>query len=146
MISPDNPMAEYIFAASRMEDFLMVSAQRMTLLPSRERASLLADCVTVLQKMRRLNDEHFEASLYISSAINEVQMALEQIAHLNDGEIVEDKSDGEGDCVVCGTPITKFETTLKSPRYIIFCRRCYEPFTEANAKLRSSEGFGTCYI
>jgi hypothetical protein len=110
MLDLDHPMTKHIFAASRMEDLLMVSAQRMTLLPSRERVLLLVDCLPVLDELRRLNDEHFEASLFIRKAIDEAQAALKDIAHLNDGNIVEDKTDGEGNCPACGTPITKWET------------------------------------
>ena len=146
MLDLDHPMTKHIFAASGMGDFLLVSAQRMTLLPSKQRVLLLGDCLVVLDKMRRLNEEHFEASQFISDAVNEAQKALEKIAHLNDGNVVEDKTDGEGNCAVCGSPITKFEVRPKSGRYIIVCGQCDEPFMKAKEKLDSSEAFGTCFI
>jgi hypothetical protein len=148
MLDLDHPMTEHIFAASGMEDLLMIRAQRMTVLPSKERLLLLADCIPVLDELRRLNDEHFEASLFISRAIDEAQAALEQIAHLNGGNITEDKTDGEGNCVACSTPITKWETFPGKSynRHIILCQHCNEPFMKAKAKLESSKGFGTCFI
>lgn len=146
MLNLDHPMTKHIFTASGMEDFLLASSQRMTLLPSEQRVLLLADCLVVLDKMRRLNEEHFEASQFIVDAINEAQEALEQIAHLNAGNVVEDKTSGKGDCAVCGSPITKFEVSPKSGRYIILCRHCNEAFMNAKAKLESPEGFGTCFI
>jgi hypothetical protein len=148
MLDLDHPMTKHIFAASGMEDFLLVSAQRMTLLPSKERLSLLENCLVVLDNMRRLNNKHFEASSSIANAIDEVQGALEHIAHLNGGSIEEDKTDGEGPCAACGTPITSWETCPAEPwtRRIIFCQQCNEPFMKAKAKLESPEGFGTCFI
>ncbi len=148
MLDLDHPMTKHIFAASGMEDFLMVSAQRMTLLPSKERLLLLEECLKVLGKMRILNEDHFDASLFISNAINETQEALEQIAHLNGGNIQEDKTDGEGSCSVCDTPITKFDVSPGSSwsRCIILCDYCNEPFMKAKAKLESPKGFKTCFI
>ena len=148
MLDLDHPMTKHIFAASGMEDILLISAQRMTLLPSKERVLLLADCLAVLGGLRRLNEEHFDASPFICGAIDEAQEALEQIAYLGGGNILEDKTGGEGGCPACGTPITKFESFpgKSYSRPIVFCGHCNEPFMKAKAKLESPKGFGTCFI
>jgi hypothetical protein len=148
MLDLSHPLAQHIFAASGMEDLLMLNAQRMTLLPSDERVLLLAECIPILDGLRRLNDEHFEASLFISRAIDEAQAALEQIAHANGGNIVENRTDGEGQCAACGAPLINHNIFPGKPygQHIILCQRCNEPFMTAKAKLGSSEGFGTCFI
>lgn len=146
MLDLDHPMTEHICAAAKMQDLLMDSAHRMTLLPSKDRVLLLADCLPVLDRLRRLNDEHFGASLFISRAIDEAQAALEQIAHLNGGSIVEDKTDGVGNCAACGTPITILSRFPGKPYgyHIVVCQTCDEPFMQAKAKL--TKGFGTWLI
>ncbi|MEO7719289.1 MAG: hypothetical protein ABIY70_24070 [Capsulimonas sp.] len=146
MLNLDHPMAKHIFAAAQMEDFLLVSAQRMTLVPSTERLAILVDCHQALDEMRRLNHEQFSASQFISDAIADAQESLEQIANLGGGNITENKVDGEGDCASCGSAITKFETYPQSDRYVIVCHQCVRPFMQAKSKLQSSQGFRTCFI
>lgn len=146
MLDLDHPMTKHIFAAGAMEDFLLVSAQRMTLVPSPQRLSLLAECLQVLDRMRRLNEEHFQASSFIADALDEGQEALEGIAHQGGGNIVEDRSDGPGACAACGSPIFRFEKYSNSGDYMMLCLRCIEPFMEAKAKLKSRHGFRTSFI
>jgi hypothetical protein len=146
MIDSNHPQSQHIFAAGRMEDFLLGSAQRMTLLPSSERVLLLAECLLVVDKMRLLNKEHFQSSQFIFDALNEAQVALQTIANLGEGKITEDKTNGTGKCAACRTPITKHETYPTSGRFLILCELCTEPFLKAKEKLESPNGFQTCFI
>ncbi|MES2463401.1 MAG: hypothetical protein V4671_22740 [Armatimonadota bacterium] len=146
MLDLNHPLTDPIFAAGGMEDVLLVNAQWMTLLPSDMRLLVLGDCLVVLDKLRLLNQEHFQASYFLFEAIDEMQAALESIAHLKGGAILVDKTDGEGNCAICETPIFKFGPIPNTDRVIVVCDKCIAPFMSALKKLESPKGFGTCFI
>ena len=146
MLDLDHPHTEHIFAAARLEDGLLKRAQRMTLLPTFERESLLLECFDVLDAMRRLNHDHFDASPFLDGSINEAERALKAITYLGGANVVAGRSDGEGTCAVCGTKLTKFKPWADASEWIICCDHCIAPFSTAREKLESLRGFATCAI
>ncbi len=139
-------MTRHIFAAGGLEESLLISAQWMTLLPSDMRLLVLADCLVALDKLRLLNQEHFQASRFLFKALDEAQSTLDGIAHLKGGSILVDRTEGEGSCAACETPLFKFGPIPGTDRVIIVCQTCAAPFMNALRKLESPEGFGTCFI
>lgn len=147
MLDLNHPQTQYIFEASAIEDALKTRALQMSVLPSAKRLPLLEQCHYGLDELRRLNRDHFENSAFIAQTLDEAEAALNGIAQAGEGKIIEDHSNGEGNCAVCGTPITKFWPGV-GPRtyFIILCHPCNKPFMKAKEKLESPEGFGTCFI
>jgi hypothetical protein len=107
MLNLDHPHSKHVFAAARLEDAVLDLAKLMTLVPSTRRRELLEECQQTLGKMRTLNSEHFESSVFISAAISELDESLAQMAELKNGSIIEDRSAGEGCCAACGAKITE---------------------------------------
>ncbi len=175
MLDLDHPMTQHIFAASGAKDRVLQRAKRMTLASSQQRLKMLEACGADLEKMRQLNREHFKASPFIFEAIDELEAALQTLAALKKGAIIEDKSNGEGHCPGCGTQITKFKTNSLSRAYFertkhlqkedenfmesmmpqpsdfedrwhIYCDKCLDLIMPALGKLASPEGFCTDFI
>ena len=151
MLDLNHPMTQHIFEASAIKDALMRRAQQMSVLPSAKRLPLLEQCHYGLDELRRLNRAHFANSTFIAQTINETETALNNIAHAGAGNIVADSSHGEGNCPVCGIPITVGEAgeageAGEHSSKVICCGRCVEPFMKAKSKLESPKGFFTCAI
>ncbi len=150
MLDLNHPMTTHIFRASGLIEGVMVAAQTMTVAPSVVRDDLLAKCLPRFGEMRDLNREHFGNSTYIASAIDEYEAGIRQLAGLGDGQIVEDRRDGEGDCPFCRTTITKFNPMPGrkgyEDRFVIVCGQCDDLYMPALSRLRSTEGFGTDWI
>jgi len=146
MLDLDNPQTQYIFAAAKMSDDLMIKAEQMTLLSREYRGILLEDCFEVLNAMRRLNREQFKASERNAKAVDAIEAALNQLAHLNDDSITEDKTDGEGYCAACGSLITIQQppSYSLSSRPRIRCDCCMKIFWPARTKLQNA--FGIMFI
>lgn len=110
----------------------------MSVSPSADRLNLLAECLPLLEELRKLNAERFEQSAFIAGAIDEYESGLRTLAGLGDGRITEDRRDGTGDCPVCGTAITHM------PRYgIVLCGQCDELYMPAHSALCGDDGFRT---
>jgi hypothetical protein len=145
MLDLNHPHSEHVFAAGRLEDGLLERAKQMTLLPSTRRCELQIECQELLAKMRALNREHFQDSVFISDAISELERSVISLAELQNRGIREDKSEGKGCCSACGTQITNFEFRPSMPREV-YCGRCLDIIMPALEKLRSADGFGTDFI
>lgn len=151
MLDLSHPMTEHIFRASRLMDGVMVRGQRMSVSPSAVRDELLAECLPLFAEMRELARTRFgKRSSYILAAVDEYEAAIRELAGLGSGRITDDRRDGEGECPVCGTLITKFrplpDIKAFENHWIILCGECDKPFMQAHSKLDSFEGFGTMAI
>ena len=150
MLDLNHPMTTHIFRASGLIDGVMASAQVMTVSPSVVRNELFAKCLPRFGEMRELNREQFGNSAYIASAIDEYEAGIRKLADLGDGQIVEDRRNGEDECPFCHTPITKFNPMPGRKGYedcfVILCRQCDDLYVPALSKLRSIDGFGTDWI
>ena len=125
----------------------MMRAQAMSVAPSGKRRELGRECGAILERLRDLNREHFGDAEFVRDALNEAEGALQILAEAGDGRIVEDHSDGAGNCAVCGAAISRFEVGFgEFSRAIVLCEPCAQPFMRVKAKLESPTGFGTCFI
>ena len=147
MLDLDHPMTPHIFAASGLIDAIIERARRMTVCPSIMRVDLYQQCQLCVEELRQLNHQHFQSKPAIDAALTDLSLGLGIIAGLGNVSIVEDHSDGEGNCPACLTPIDKFDVTCghgPNPSWIIMCRKCIEPIIESFYHLgRSRGGFGT---
>ncbi len=151
MLDHSSPMAKHIVRASHLTDGVKKRGQQMSVSPSIVRAELLAECLPLFEEMRELARTQFrKKAAYILAAVDEYEVAIRALAALGDGKITEDRRNGEGECPVCGTPITKFRPLPHNKAFenhwIILCGNCDEPFMAADIKLDSFEGFGTMVI
>lgn len=151
MLDLSDPMAKYIFRASGLMDNVKHRGQKISVSPSTIRATLFAECVPLFSEMRELAHSQFpKNATFILAVIDQYETALRMLSEVNDGQITQDQRDGEGNCSVCGTPITKFQPLSKTKGFetywIIYCRECVKPFMEADVMLDSFKGFGTRWI
>jgi hypothetical protein len=142
MLNLDHPQSKHVFAASNLEDFVLERAKLMTVVPSARRRELLGECEPKLAAMRTLNAEHFDNSKNISEGIDDLTRRLNQLANLGNGQVTSDRSNGEGNCLVCGTAIKSFVAVASLPREI-YCGHCLDIVMPAISKLRSFDAFGT---
>jgi|SRR5215469_7711517 len=145
MLDLNHPQSQHTFAAARFENAILERAKKMTLVPSLRRRELLTECQQILDKMRALNAEHFQSSPFIFKAIDELGRSFVQLAELCNGNIVEDRSSGDGCCAACESPITNFVPVPGRPRSI-YCSPCLNIIMPQLSKLRSEKGFGTVFI
>ena len=125
-------------AVSREDDVILSFAKLMTLLPTLERQQLLFRVARPIERLRRLNREHFKASPFIEHAISDLEAGCKTIASL---QSTESRLDGCGNCPICGFAITDM------PEYNdIYCGHCLGSIRDARERLESSEGFGTFAI
>jgi hypothetical protein len=151
MLNLDHPLTPHVFRASGLIDGVMVRGQRMSVSPSTVRAELLAECLPLFAEMRELACAQFGSrAQFLLQAIAEYELGIRRLAGLGEGQITEDRRDGEGNCPYCGTPIMKFDAFAGSPgldpHYIILCAKCDGLYSDAKEKLESSDGFGTWAI
>lgn len=107
MLDLSHPMTKHVFRTSGLLHGVMVRGQRMSVSPSAVRAELLAECLPLFAEMRELARTWFgKRTAYILEAVDEYETAIRALAGLGEGRIAEDRRDGEGECPVCGTPIT----------------------------------------
>jgi hypothetical protein len=84
-------------------------ARLMTVVPTPRRKELYRECLSILADLRRINAERFGCDPYIEQRLDMTEPALNAIAEVGGAQVLQDRSDGEGDCPVCGTPVTKFD-------------------------------------
>jgi hypothetical protein len=138
MLNRNHPQTKWIFAASRHDDAVLTLAKLMTLLPTIERQQLLGRIARHIERLHRLNREHFNASAFIERAISDLESACRSIANLQSGE---SRLDGRGTCPVCSSAITDLPDHDD-----VYCARCLDIVSDARRRLDSSEGFGTWAI
>lgn len=151
MLNLDHPMTQHRFRASNLLDGVKKRGQTMSVSSSAVRRELLAECLPLFAAMRELAIAHFNKSAkFILVAVDEYESALRELSGLCEGAITEDRRDGEGVCAACGTAITKFQPLPECKGFenywLILCSKCDESFMAAEAKLESSDGFGTWAI
>jgi hypothetical protein len=139
MLDLNHPMSKHVFRASGLLDGLLMAGQRMSVSPSPVRAELLGKCLPRLDELRELARAQFPSqATYIAVAVDELEAGLRTLAGLGNGQIVEDRRDGSGNCPVCGTAITHY------PEYgLLMCGKCDDLFMPAHIKLCGFDGFGT---
>jgi hypothetical protein len=142
MLDRKHPMTGHVFRVSGLMDNLKARGQQMSVSPSAVRAELLVECLPLFAEMRKLAEAHFDRRIrFIAAAVDEYESAIRALAGLGNGRITGDQRDGIGLCPACGTQITH------NPKYkIVLCAECAKPFMLADAKLDSSDGFGTWAI
>jgi hypothetical protein len=139
MLDLKHPQTKWIFDASREADAIISFAKLMTLLPTPQRQQLLLHVAPPLDRLRRLNREHFGASSFIDRAISDLEAGCQSIASL---QSTQSHLDGRGTCSVCGSAIKHL------PEYhtMTYCGQCLRAIDDARGRLDSSEGFGTWAI
>ncbi len=149
MLDLSPPAAEHIYEAAIVFERVLDVARRMTLAPSVKRLYLFDKCRWYRDNLRRLNRAHYGGSRRIAAAIAEVEKGLWRIARLGGGKIVDDRSDGEGACAACRSPIRKVPIRIRGRertpgRSMIYCRTCLRRLDPALKRLSSlRDGFGT---
>ena len=139
MLDLKHPQTKWIFDASREDAAILSFAKLMTLLPTPQRQQILSRVARPIERLRRLNREHFGASSFIERAISDLEAGCHSIASL---QSTESRLDGRGTCPVCGSEINHI------PEYhdMTYCRQCLSALDDARQRLESSEGFGTYAI
>jgi len=138
MLDLKHPQTKWIFDAAHEGDAILGFAKLMTLLPP-QRQQLLPRVARPIERLRRLNREHFDASSFIERAISDLEAGCKSIASLPS---TESRLDGRGPCPVCGSAIKHL------PEYydMTYCGHCLKTIADARERLASSEGFGTSAI
>ncbi len=148
MLDLNHPMTPHRFRASGLIDGLMSAGHEMTVASSTVRAELLGRCLPPLKELRELNHQHFGGKDSTDRAIDEYEAGIRRLASFGNGQIAEDRRDGEGDCPHCGTKITKVRALpgIKGyeDHFLILCMKCSECYMPAKEKLAWE--FGTWAI
>ena len=139
MLDYDHPQSQWIVAASRQLDAILEHTKLMTLLPTEQRRQILGRVTDPIERLRKLNKEHFDASAFIEDTLSNLEASCSALASL---QSTESRLDGHGACPVCGTGITHF------PEYfnMTYCGLCHAPVQNALQSVESAEGFGTFAI
>jgi len=135
MLDFNHPQARWRFAASRENDAILTFTKLMTLLPSPLRQQLLPRISRHLERLRRINREHFAASEFIDHAISDLEIGYKHIANLQSNE---SRLDGHGVCPVCGSEITD----LADYSDMTYCNTCLDHIQDPRQRLASFDGFG----
>jgi hypothetical protein len=142
MLDLNHPQTTHIFRASHLLAAVTGLAYAMTVASSSVRRELLEESLPRLDAIRKHNIDHFGADSFIARAIDEYEEGLRKLASLGEGQILEDRRDGEGDCPYCGTKISRYPTNRLLKPFIILCGHCDDLFRPALDKLHSLQGFG----
>ncbi len=127
----DHPNSKFIFAAAELIELVWEIAKKMTILPAKGRFELLGESEQAFHGLRKLNAEHFGASVDILESINELERRLRVLAEL---AAVERKNE---ETCFCGFPR---ETRS-------YCSQCLDEIFPALLRIESLEmGFGTNMI
>ncbi len=131
-----HPKQRWIFAASREDDAILTLTKLMTLLPTHQRQRLLRRVDRHLERLRAINNKHFDASPFIDSAINDLESGCRHIASL---QSTESRLDGLGTCPVCSSAISD----LPDHADMTYCGTCLNTIQDARLRLETEEGFST---
>lgn len=149
MLDLNHPMTQYIFAAARLDDAILECAKSMTRVSTQKRQELLQDCLTRLERMRWLNEDHFKASPFVFAAIEEMQNAVQAVADVDVEEAAAANAAALDVCPVCGTPLMQVKLDYMprpEDRLSVYCSPCLSVIFPARQKLDSSEGFSIWLI
>lgn len=146
MLDLNHPMTDHVFRAFHLVGAVTTLAYQMTVASSSVRQRLFEECLPKFDAIRAHNTDHFQGDSFISQSIDDYEEGLRKLAALGEGQIVEDRSDGEGGCPYCGTKITKIPLTRDRKSFIIVCNNCSKLFDPALQKLHSHQGFGIVAI
>lgn len=142
-----SPQSQNIRAAAAAMDRILYTAHAMTVASSTRRRQLFQKCKAPIDELLALNEEHFGGSPQIRGNIALLAKSLVTLRNLGDGQILEDRSDGEGLCPYCATPITKYQPQYdpkSDDPYLIYCNKCSDIYIRAISKLdMPTVGFGT---
>lgn len=138
MLDLKNPQSMRIIEASRADDAILELAKLMTLLPTAQRQQVLVRIAEPIEKLHRLNREHFGNSDFIEKAITDLEIGCKTIASL---ESTESRLDGIGVCPVCGTDIGGLRKH-SAP----YCGKCLAAISDARERIESENGFKLFYI
>ena len=147
MLDLRHPQSEHIFAAAREMDRILMVAHKMTVASSSKREILFELTKAPIAKLLELNEHRFGSSESIRGRIAMLAKSLVMLRNLNDGKIMDDRSDGLGDCPCCSTPIKRFQPkhqpTPVDP-WLVYCPQCSGIYTKPLDRLSlGGVGFGT---
>lgn len=76
MLDLKHPQTKWIFDTSREDDAILSFSKLMTLLPTTQRQQILSRVARPIERLRRLNREHFGASSFIERAISDLEPVM----------------------------------------------------------------------
>jgi hypothetical protein len=140
MLDLNHPQSQSVFAAARHTDAILELSKLKTLVPTPQRAEILARIEYPISRLRKLNRERFGASSFIDRAISDLEAGCRAIAESRSSE---SRLDGRGNCPVCGSQITHLPHQGHDMTY---CGTCLERIFNARQRLASRKGFCTFAI
>lgn len=148
MVNANDAQFEFVLAAAREMDRVLMLANKMTVASSENRKLLFQLTKAPINSLLKLNQERFEDSQSIRGRIAMLAQSLLTLRNLRDGSIVEDRSDGVGACPACETPILRYQAQAESKNsqaaWIVYCPECSDLYQKPLEMLSVyGVGFGT---
>jgi hypothetical protein len=149
MLDLDGPRTQHVFAASKQLDLMFDYLKRISYAESKSRLFMLEVIRPCFAALRWLQLERFSDRPHIGAAIDELEQAAEDLAHLGDGAAKWSRYDlPPSHCPVCGytlhvSPRCEMTEGVYVPENRT-CLPCIEVVYEALRRARSGKlGFGT---
>lgn len=145
MLDLDHPETPYRFAALHQIELIHRFAVCITLGTGATRRQYYGIVEPAFVALRWLNEERFGNNAKILTSLNELDLAIQQLADAQHDDLsIEDQQN----CPVCSAPVTEIGairpvgTSLTVPQSR-HCENCFEPITNLLDKLTSAtDGFG----
>lgn len=138
-----NPVA----AAAAQMDRIRHVAEKMTVASSETRRILFQLTKAPINELLAINRDSFDDRESIRGRIAILAKALLTLRNQSNGQILEDRSDGFGDCPVCSTAIIRHQNQSRpkpDDPWKIFCPTCCQEYSQALENLSvTGVGFGT---
>lgn len=148
MVNANEPQFEFVLAAAREMDRVLMLANKMTIASSENRKLLFQLTQAPINSLLKLNRERFQNSESIRGRIAMLAQSLLILRNLKCGEITEDRSDGIGDCPACLSVILRYQTqtatTNEDAAWVAYCPECSDLYQKPLEMLAIDDvGFGT---
>lgn len=120
MIDINHPQSELIFKASKFTNQLKEYCRKYILETFEERKITFQDMKIEALLLEEFSEAHFKESLHtISSLINNLNIEIDKLESIN-------MISKDGNCTVCNTKLTTFDTLIKEKkfRFITICEKC----------------------
>jgi len=83
MLDKAHPQSQHIFAAARLEDFILDKAKVIIGAKAEKRQGLISQCEETFASLRTLNSERFGSSQSIFESIDELQQAVHRLGEID---------------------------------------------------------------
>jgi hypothetical protein len=150
MVNTNDAQFEFVLAAAREMDRVLMLANKMTVASSENRKLLFQLAKAPINSLLDLNRDRFDDSESIRGRIAMLAQSLLTLRNLRDGSIIEDRSDGIGACPACETPILRYQnqaqanTNSNQMAWIVYCPECSDIYQKPLEMLSvHGVGFGT---